>query len=132
MPEPEWELPPPLLLHLDLQELQLIDWSICAASRMLPDCALEQLMAWHNFRMDVWTGILFSEKANKPAAFAISEQEAKILLAVVPTTFRWSTEVHCGYSLEAKLAKFLRGEHDDSDNQDASAAADPAKDNTTD
>ena len=130
MPELEWELPPPLLLNLEIQELQLIDWSICAASRLLPDCALEQLMAWHAFRMDVWAGILHIERTGTGtiAIFAMTEQEAKILLAVVPTTFRWSTGIDCGYSLKQKLAKFLRGEREDVDNKDGATAENPAKD----
>ena len=101
---------------------------------MLPDCALEQLMAWHNFRMDVWAGILHIERtgAGSTAAFAITEQEAKILLAVIPTTFRWGTGIDCGYSLKQKLAKFLRGERENADNKDASATKDNAKDEAGD
>ena len=134
MPEIEWELPPPLLLNLDISELQLIDWSICAASRMLPDCALYQLMAWHQFRMDVWAGILHIERTGTGtiAPFVITDQEAKILLAVIPTTFRWSTGLDCGYSLKQKLAKFLRGERDDANNKDAAASKDPAKNHPLD
>ena len=134
MAELEWELPPPLLLNLEISELQLIDWSICAASRMLPDCALEQLLAWHAIRMDVWAGILHIERtgSGNTATFALSEQEAKILLAVIPTTFRWSTGLDCGYSLKQKLAKFLRGERDDANNKDAGTAKDATKDNPLD
>ena len=111
-----------------------MDWSICAASRMMPDCALDVLMTWHVFRMDVWAAILHIERTGTgtTAAFAMTDQEAKVLLAVVPTTFRWGTGIDCGYSLKQKLAKFLRGERDDADNKDANATKDATKDQAGD
>ena len=128
------------MIDLDRGELLLLDWVLCAQSRLIPNADLDYLLgAWHDFRLSIWS-VLNTDPMNDltspsiPAAkFHITESEAKALLALTPTTFRWGTGPDCGYSLKQKLAKFLlpqeesHGDKDEAktDNQ-AAANAKPA------
>ena len=99
-------------IKLDQGELLLLDWVLCGASRSIPNADLGYLLEkWHEFRLDIWRGIgqLKAPDANE-VRLAFTDLEARALLAVVPTTFRWGTGPDCGYTLKTKLAKFLLGD----------------------
>lgn len=110
----EWTVPAvPLTLLLDNDELALVDWVLCGASRLLPDIVLEDLVTpWHDVRMAVWQLLAQGQKE-----LPMAQETAKILLALCPTTHRWGTGGDCGYSLKTKLARFLRGESNGNDGE---------------
>ena len=120
----EWRLPPSggrgpaRILQLDRDEFLLVDWILCGASRLLPDCALEELHKWDDVRFSVWGALRFADQCSMvdppkviPAtqALTIRATDAAILFALAPTTFRWGTGPDCGYSLKAKLSAYLEG-----------------------
>ena len=127
MNDKEWALPAEPGIRLDQGELLLLDWVLCGASRLIPDADLDYLLEkWHEFRLDVWRGIgqLKAPDVNE-VELALTDPEAKVLLAVVPTTFRWGTGPDCGYTLKTKLAKFLLGDSEnDYENETQNASAD--------
>ena len=118
-------------LLLDEDELLLLDWAICAASRLLPQSDdLDYLIsAWGALRSAVWEALdICYPKRLKPgetgplptAWLDLNMPTARPLLAVLPTTFRWGTGEDVGYSLKRKLAQYLRGVyHADADKDQA-------------
>jgi len=105
----DWALPPKPTIKVNRDELLLLDWTTGSASHLIPNADLDELAKWHEFRMSVWTAIDSLSAESPEADFPLSEADAKILMAVVPTTFRWGTGEDCGYSLKMKLSKFLQG-----------------------
>ncbi len=114
--EKEWAIPPAPGINLDRGELLLVDWVLCSASRLIPNADLDHLLnSWHDMRLAVWKSVAqLDTPTSSEAKFRLSDTEAKALLAVVPTTFRWGTGPDSGYSLKQKLARFLSsGEYDE-------------------
>lgn len=118
-PEPadDWKLPKDFykpqekLLPLDSAELRLVDWIICGAAHILPDSGMNELMEWHAFREKVWFGLYRTLMEKQQIHdLPITDTEAKIVLALCPTTFRWSTGPDTGLTLKLKLSMLLRGE----------------------
>ena len=58
----------------------------------------------------------------------MDESTARILLAIVPTTFRWGTGPDCGYSLKTKLYLYLIGEQ----NEERQSSQDQTSSNSQD
>jgi len=116
------QLHPPMLLSED--ELWLIDWVLCAASGIYPDAEMGTLMEWTHLRELLWEVrdsdperlLEWKDSANKEHTTALwslylkDDQETKLLMALVPTTFRFGNSgVDCGASLKMKLSRYLRG-----------------------
>ena len=59
----------------------------------------------------------------------MDEFTARVLLALVPTTFRWGTGSDCGFALKLKLYHFLIGERE-SDNTKDETDSDPTDQST--
>ena len=121
----DWQLPLVESIKVNDEELLLLDWVIGSASGLIPGATLEDLMAnWSSLRLDVWQHIYelkklpTSSSGSPPGALcslSMDDFTARVLLAVVPTTFRWGTGPDCGYSIKIKLCRFLLGERDDDD-----------------
>ena len=112
MNDKKWALPAEPGIKLDQGELLLLDWVLCGASRAIPNADIGYLLEkWHEFRLDIWRGIkqLKAPDVNE-VGLALIDLEARALLAVVPTTFRWGNGPDCGYTLKNKLANFLLGD----------------------
>ena len=120
----EWKLPTSggrgsaRILQLDRDEFLLVDWLICGAARLLPDCSIEELRLWDEVRCSVWRALRFADTCSTadppkviPATQALPMKgaDAAILFALAPTTFRWGTGPDCGYSLKSKLSAYLEG-----------------------
>jgi len=125
----DWQLPLIEFIKVNEEELLLLDWVVGSASGLIPGASLEDLMSnWSSLRLDVWQHIYelkklptFSSGPPPGALCSLSMDDftARILLAVVPTTFRWGTGLDCGYSIKMKLCRFLIGEKDDDDKAQA-------------
>ena len=136
----DWALPQIESISPNNEELLLLDWILCSASGLIPGATLEDLMErWTDLRMDVWKGIM--EIRNDPdrnqqidggtVPLLMDEFTAKVLLAVVPTTFRWGTGSDCGHSLKLKLYNFLTGGiYDNAKNQTNRGSENPSPDPT--
>ena len=107
--EQEWVLPIPEGVDLNQSELLLLDWCCCGASRILPAGDMESLvLPWHTVRLSIWECLLeLKAKSSQLARLPLIDLDAKALLAVCPTTFRWGTGEDCGYTLKTKLAQML-------------------------
>ena len=108
----EWQLPnvntPTLGVSLNAGEIKYLDWAICGASRILPDTDLDYLIgSWHPFRLDLWRLLVGINDSNETGLLELSDEDAKVLLAVLSPTFRWGTGPDVGYSLKMKVARFL-------------------------
>ena len=123
----DWALPQIESISPNNEELLLLDWILSSASGLIPGASLDDLMErLSNLRMDVWKGIL--EIKNDPdrnlppeagtVPLLMDDFTARVLLAIVPTTFRWGTGADCGYSLKIKLYNFLTGGIYDNTNKD--------------
>ena len=122
----DWQLPPVEFIKVNDEELLLLDWVIGSASGLIPMATLDELMSnWSSLRLDVWQHIYELKKLSSgspPGAvcsLSMDDFTARILLAIVPTTFRWGTGPDCGYSIKMKLCRFLLGERDDDDKAQA-------------
>jgi hypothetical protein len=107
----DWALPE---LKLNTQELLLLDWVLCPASGLIPGAEVETLVkGWESTRNQVWA--LLSKlppdggEGGEYRPFSLRELDAKFLLGVVPTTFRWGTGADCGFSLKRRLYLFIQG-----------------------
>ena len=125
-----WQLPPIEFIKVNEDELLLLDWVVGSASGLIPGATLEDLMAnWSSLRLDVWQHIYELKKlqssgsstAGKELPLSMDDWTARTLLAIVPTTFRWGTGQDCGYSIKMKLCRFLIGERDDDDKDQANS-----------
>lgn len=123
--EDGWKLPAESrALILTVDELLLVDWVICPMSQMIPGLDLRGSLDWHTLRLKVWALLSKLDPDEKPASvqepepqpghvLALSEPDAESLLAVIPTTFRWSPALgrsetpDCGFSLKSKMYQFL-------------------------
>ena len=117
-------------VRVSQDELLLLDWVLSYPERQAA-VSLDWHMKWAELRLDIWGALAVAEKEkqNASAELAVSEGDAKVLLAIIPTTFRWAgSGDDCGYSLKMKIARYLLGEPDDEEVQDASARTNPAKD----
>jgi hypothetical protein len=127
-------------IRLTRGELLLLDWVLCTGSSLMAGVS-DDLMAWHVFRITLWEkmpsldpDVKRCENFNLPnhpgkgapetiecqlcrpslgVMFNIEEVDAKVLLAVVPTTFTWGDGVDCGLSLKLKLSQRLLGTYID-------------------
>ena len=122
----DWQLPLIESIKVNDEELLLLDWVIGSASGLIPGATLDELMAnWSALRLDVWQHIYELKKLSSgspPGAgcsLGMDDFTARVLLAIVPTTFRWGTGPDCGYSIKMKLCRFLLGERDDDDKTQA-------------
>ena len=137
-----WELPSLENISLTEEEFLLLDWVMCSGSGLIPSATLEDLMtSWPALRYDVWKSIseLNKQKKGVPteinrtltALLSIDEFNARILLAIVPTTFRWGTGSDCGYDLKLKLYKFLSKEVEiDASNTENKTDSNPTDEST--
>ena len=107
-------------LLLSIDELLLLDWVMCSASRLIPDATLGDLVvAWGGLRLELWHCLSKVDleqhdgeaRAKAQHTIDLSESDAKTLLALIPTTFRWGTGLDCGYSLKMKLYRFLTNDY---------------------
>ena len=97
-------------IKVNRDELLVLDWVICSASHLIPNVDLDYLvMNWHEFRLSIWAAIHRSIPPPAEEDFPLTDTDARVLMAVVPTTFRWGTGADCGYSLKMKLSEFLQG-----------------------
>jgi len=119
-----WQLPPMDSIKVSEEELLLLDWVIGSASGLIPGATLDELMSnWSSLRVDVWQHIYEIKKlptsSSGPSgilcSLSMDDFMARVLLAIVPTTFRWGTGPDCGYSIKMKLCRFLLGDKDDED-----------------
>jgi len=130
----DWQLPLINFIKVNEEELLLLDWVIGSASGLIPGATLDELMSnWSSLRFDVWQHIhelkqlpsLSSGPSGILCSLSMDDFMARILLAVVPTTFRWGTGSDCGYSIKMKLCKFLIGEKNDDDKNQADSDSSP-------
>jgi len=128
----DWQLPLVEFIKVNEEELLLLDWVVGSASGLIPGATLDELMSnWSSLRFDVWQRInelkqlpsVSSGPSGSVCSLNMDEFMARILLAVVPTTFRWGTGSDCGYSIKMKLCRFLLGEKDDDDQAQADSNA---------
>ena len=124
----DWQLPPIESIKVNEEELLLLDWVIGSASGLIPGATLDELMSnWSSLRVDVWQHIYEIKKlptsSSGPSgvlcSLSMDDFTARILLAVVPTTFRWGTGPDCGYSIKMKLCRILLGVRDVDDKAQA-------------
>jgi hypothetical protein len=97
-------------MRLTFGELCLLDWVLHFPVGSSDRDHLEWLSRrWRPLREDVWKGIraLQRNKELKEAEVEIPEEEALLLMAMVPTTFRWGTGEDVGFSLKLKLSEAL-------------------------
>lgn len=108
-------------ISLNVEEILLIDWTICGASRIIPNMEVVPLVVdWHPLRMTLWDAVsLLGNDSKKEIKLPVEESEARTLLALAPTTFRWGTGPDCGFSLKQKLSRFLQGETNDEESKGA-------------
>ena len=129
----DWFLPPVESINLTEEEFLLLDWCMGSASGLIPGATLDDLMErWASLRFDVWKSIhtLIADapggavNSTSVLPLLMDEFTARVLLAVIQTTFRWGTGADCGFSLKLKLYRFLIGErdaeHTDTDETDSS------------
>ena len=119
----DWQLPLVEFIKVNEEELLLLGWVIGSASGLIPGATLDELMSnWSSLRFDVWQHIYELKSGSSPGSMcslSMDDFTARILLAIVPTTFRWGTGPDCGYSIKMKLCRFLLGEKDDDDKAQA-------------
>src|SRR3990167_2882992 len=98
-------------LSLNEDELLLIDWVLSVYRHTLPMAFDEAVDDWHSMRLGAWSAIdaIINSRSTPLVSFPINEAEARYLLAVLPTTYRWGTGPDCGYSLKRKLSCLLMG-----------------------
>lgn len=106
-------------LQLRSEELKLLDWIL---HYPMPNSGVD--IEWHmqlsQLREAIWRLLLRASQppTTKPKPgeipsipvyeLAISEQEARILLAILPTTFHWAESAEdWGFSLKVKIYQFL-------------------------
>ncbi len=113
-------------VSLNIGELLLVDWVLVPGSGLVSILHdLSEAMVWNAMRAEVWkqASLIHAEleatkedPARKRIAqytvkpLVMSEEDAQILLAHVPTTFRWDGATDVGFILKLKLAAYLRGE----------------------
>ncbi len=130
----DWQLPQIESIQVNDEELLLLDWVLGSASGLLPGATLEDLMSsWSPLRLDLWKGIRELKRSGANGIFnttplLMDESTARILLAIVPTTFRWGTGPDCGYSLKTKLYLYLIGEQ----NEERQSSQDQTSSNSQD
>ena len=126
----DWQLPQLDDIKVTSEELMLLDWILCSASGLIPSATVDDLMErWSSVRFDVWKGI-DDLKNNKQGPLAttslvMDEFTARVLLALVPTTFRWGTGSDCGFALKLKLYHFLIGEREGDNTKDETDSNSP-------
>ncbi|HEY3118761.1 MAG TPA: hypothetical protein VGK54_18625 [Chloroflexota bacterium] len=102
-------------MRIPQPELWVIDWVLCSQGESVNGQKLEALMSWRDLRERIWRAQMSAELATedpaKPAEAEIelSPEEYELLLAIVPTTFRWGTGEDCGFSLKRRIAQELWG-----------------------
>ena len=108
---PDWDsilddIPSSDAIRLTRSELLLLDWVICSGSSLMAPIS-EDLMAWQDFRLQIWKALPEPDEKSLGVMFEIGEIDAKVLLAAVPTTFSWGDGLDCGFTLKVKLAARL-------------------------
>lgn len=133
----EWDLPPDSRpandLHLNLDELLLLDWMLTPCSNIYPQASVDTAMTWQGFRLSVMDCIAIYDRQPRSGkgvpigphpvpVLAISQSEANVLLALCPVEFRWGTGDNCGLSLKLKLRAYLRGEKEETNANDSATS----------
>lgn len=128
-------------LKLTHDELKLLDWVLHQPSPMPSPVDLEWHMRWKELRESLWAGIhrIEIEKAKAEAIktgsfkekmalqpIELSPVDCSVLLALVPTTYRWGPGKDCGFSLKLKLFQFLSGEEEYHADETDDANKDPS------
>ena len=130
----EWEVPGGPVLRLTADELMLIDWVLCMYSHVLSG-DLADYMRWEPVRTGVWEvlDLLWDPLTVRPkegtVVMVMPIPDARMLLAILPTTHRWGTGFDCGFSLKRKLARYIRGLNT---NDDQNKAPDQAPSSASD
>ncbi len=121
---PEWDFgfrPSPGALwgiEVTAHELLLLDYTLSSYARLIPDWTLDGLMKWERLRGEVWWALDRMPKDSSagggpnPEAsqtIPIPQDEAALLLALVPTTYRWGTGPDVAVPLKLKLSQCIRG-----------------------
>lgn len=104
-------------LQLNRGELLLLDWILVYP---MPNTGadLDWHMEWQKVRLNIWSGIEELEERAKGnlevvTDLVLKDNEVNVLLALVPTTFRWGDGDDCGMSLKIKLYRALVGAEDE-------------------
>ena len=87
-------------------ELQLLDWVLCGQGSSI-SASPGELLEHDDLRERIWRMLIQSGLGEKNAALDLSETESRRLLALLPTTFRWTTGEDCGWGLKVKIAHSL-------------------------
>lgn len=133
------------LITLNSDELLLLDFIL---SYPMPSVSVELNwhMEWYDFRLQIWQKIhefknqeliCIEEHKAKPqnpvASIDIDLTDARVLMSLVPTTFRWGPGEDCGYSLKLKLYRYITGEEEyHAPDKNTSESKAPATDKTED
>lgn len=121
-PSSEWDflyrqsLATPSGVALTSHECLLLDYTLSSYARLIPEWTTEGLMRWERLRGAVWQALDLMNKDDKgvpsldgSCIIVIPQSEAAILLALVPTTYRWGTGPDVAVPLKLKLSQCLRG-----------------------
>lgn len=134
-------------IRLVPDELLLLDWVLSGSSRIIPGAdSIEDFIEWEALRSKVWAQLsllaiyledggdenrgyvgLGAQRPKFGLYLELETSEARVLLAIAPTTFRWGTRPDCGFSLKVKLWQFIEGVYHDPerDKDKAPAPGDP-------
>ena len=122
-------------LCLSVNELLVLDWVLCSASRLIPDATMDALVTgWGDLRQTVWSHLAKLDMLKLPdherdvprceIGQYLQDMDAKALMAVVPTTMRWGTShADSGYDLKVKLYRFLSNDYPVEVKEEASDAS---------
>lgn len=96
-------------IRLNRDELLLLDWILTYPMPTSGPVELDWHMhtSWRALREQVWAKL---RHGGQGGMVWIDDQDGELLLALIPTTFRWATGEDCGYSLKLKLSAALAGE----------------------
>ena len=92
-------------LLLSKGEMLLLDWVLHFP---MPSgyTDIDWHMGWRDLRMNLWHQISSTDNTSSAVVW-VERDNVHVLLALVPTTFVWSTGEDVGYSLKVKLAAAL-------------------------
>lgn len=85
----------------------MLDWLLCFPVQSNDSAHLEKLVeAWGGMRKKVWELLL---NAEEDGTLELDGNEARQLMAMIPTTFRWASGPDHGLNLKTKIANALWG-----------------------
>lgn len=107
-------------LQVNRDELYLLDWVLLypAPAQTL---SLDDAMKFADLRYAIWDALheiayclaRDNQQSDRMCwPLAVVEQDARVLLALVPTTFHWGAGADCGLSLKGKLFRLLSGKEE--------------------